>query len=273
METHITRAIIDAYLRKLSDHLSVDVAVVGAGPSGLVAAGALARQGFRVAVFERQLAPGGGVWGGGMLFNEVAVESDVVPILEAFGIRAKPSGSELLTVDSVELASGLIFGAIQSGATVFNAITVDDVVVREDRVCGLVVNWSPVIRLQMHVDPVCVSARAVLDATGHQSEVVRLATTKGRIQLATESGGLAGERSMWAKRGEADTVRCTGRVAPGLYVSGMAACQVFGGFRMGPVFGGMLQSGRKVASLIAADLRAEGESQSTQDSPRNSAAM
>jgi thiamine thiazole synthase len=35
----------------------------------------------------------------------------------------------------------------------------------------------------------------------------------------------------------------------------MAANAVHGGFRMGPIFGGMLRSGRKVARLILDELR------------------
>jgi thiamine thiazole synthase len=41
---------------------------------------------------------------------------------------------------------------------------------------------------------------------------------------------------------------------PRLYVSGMASNGVSGGFRMGPIFGGMLLSGKKVADLIAQQL-------------------
>ena len=43
----------------------------------------------------------------------------------------------------------------------------------------------------------------------------------------------------------------------GLYASGMAANNVQGGFRMGPIFGGMFKSGRLVAKIIAEDLGAK----------------
>ena len=46
----------------------------------------------------------------------------------------------------------------------------------------------------------------------------------------------------------------TKRLYPGLYASGMAANNVSGGFRMGPIFGGMFLSGKKVADLIMEDL-------------------
>ena len=45
-EIKISRAIIDRFFHKLTDYLEMDVAVVGAGPSGLMAAYKLASQGF-----------------------------------------------------------------------------------------------------------------------------------------------------------------------------------------------------------------------------------
>ena len=81
MEETISGAIVRSYFKKLEDHLALDVAIVGAGPSGLVAARDLANAGLKVAVFESKLAPGGGTWGGGMLMNEVVVQNDGAAIL------------------------------------------------------------------------------------------------------------------------------------------------------------------------------------------------
>ena len=47
----------------------------------------------------------------------------------------------------------------------------------------------------------------------------------------------------------------TGEVCPGLYVAGMAAAALHGTPRMGPIFGGMLLSGRKVAEIIIHKLK------------------
>ena len=152
MEEQISGAIVRSFFAKFERHLAVDVALVGAGPSALVAARDLAKAGFKVALYESKLAPGGGTWGGGMLMNEVVVQDDAAAILHEFDIGTAPVGGGYHTVDSVEMASGLIFGARKAGAVIFNSVCVEDVVVHDGVVCGVVINWNPVRRLDMHVD-------------------------------------------------------------------------------------------------------------------------
>jgi thiamine thiazole synthase len=47
----------------------------------------------------------------------------------------------------------------------------------------------------------------------------------------------------------------TKEVYPGLFVIGMAATAAYGSHRMGPIFGGMLLSGRKAAQEILGRLK------------------
>ncbi len=58
------------------------MAVVGGGPAGLVAAYYLARANKKVVLFERKLSVGGGMWGGGMMFNQIVVQDEALPILK-----------------------------------------------------------------------------------------------------------------------------------------------------------------------------------------------
>ncbi len=51
MEETISGAIVRAFFKKFERHLAVDVGIVGAGPSGLVAAKYLADMGLKVAMF------------------------------------------------------------------------------------------------------------------------------------------------------------------------------------------------------------------------------
>ena len=254
MEEQISGAIVRSFFAKFERHLAVDVAIVGAGPSGLVAAHDLAKAGFKVALYESKLAPGGGIWGGGMLMNEVVVQDDAASILHDFNITTVPLDNGYHTLDSVEMAAGLIFGARKAGAVIFNSMCVEDVVIHDGVVSGAVINWNPVRRLDMHVDPLVVLSRALVDGTGHPSEIVAKVVNKAGMQVESPTGAIVGEKPMWMEDGERTTVGNTMRLCPGLYVSGMAANNVQGGFRMGPIFGGMLKSGRKIARLIAGDL-------------------
>ncbi len=254
MEREVTSSIINSYFRSLESHLSNDLVVVGSGPSGLICSALVARSGKKVAVFDNKNAPGGGIWGGGMLFNRVVVQENVRHILDDFSINYTPIDDSLLDVDSVELAAGLIYGAIQSGAKIFNNVIVEDVVLREGEVKGVVINWAPVNQLKMHVDPLIIEAKIVLDGTGHPAEIASCLVSKAGVELETETGGILGERPLWVESGEQTTVENTGRVFPGLYASGMAANNIHGGHRMGPIFGGMLLSGEKAAKMILEEL-------------------
>jgi thiamine thiazole synthase len=249
-EAIITRSIIEQFYRKLINHLRTDVAIVGGGPAGLVAGYFLAKAGKKVVLYERKLSVGGGMWGGGMLFNEIVVQEDALRILEGFGITYRKFKRNYYTADSIEAISTLISRAMQAGLTIFNCISAEDVLMRTSRVIGLVLNWTPVQIARLHVDPLAVRSRFVVDATGHDAEVVRLVQNKVPGNLNTPSGKIEGEKSMWTDKAENLTLENTREVFPGLYVAGMAANATFGGPRMGPIFGGMLLSGEKIAGLL-----------------------
>lgn len=254
-ERVITRAIIEGYLKKILSSIDVDVVVCGGGPSGLVASYFLSRGGLKVVLFERKLSIGGGMWGGGMMFNEIVVQEKGREILDEFGIEAKPYGDGYYVADAIEAVTGICFRAIKAGVKIFNLISVEDLVVRKDRVAGVVINWTAVEMASLHVDPLTVMARAVVDATGHPVEIVNVLEKKMNVELKTPSGKIEGEKCLWAEIAEDMTLENTKEVYPGLYVAGMGANATFGSYRMGPIFGGMLLSGRKVAELILSDLR------------------
>ncbi len=254
-ETRISQIIIDNYHARLKKALHLDVAIAGAGPAGMVAGTFLAKKGYNVAIFEKKLAPGGGVWGGGMMYNEIVVQKQAVHILKAFKIAHKSMGGGYYAANAVETAAGLCYRFLQAGGMMFNCVSVADTMLRGKRVTGLVLNWTPVELVKLHVDPLVIKSRYVLDGTGHDADVVSVLVRKSGLKLFTPSGGIEGEKPMWAEDAERATVINTKEVFPGLYVAGMAANAVFGGHRMGPVFGGMLLSGEKVAKELAGRLK------------------
>ena len=255
MDLDVTKAITDSWFLRLKENLDIDVAIAGTGPSGLIAALRIAESGFKVSMFESKLAPGGGMWGGAMLFSSVAIQNDAVYLLDELEIPYFRYSNELVTCDSVLAASALIYKASKSGVLIHNGMSVEDVVFKKNRVSGVVVNWGPVVREGLHVDPVSFRAKIVVDATGHPCEISETVAKKNNITLNTPTGKVCGERSMNADEGETATVENTKEIYPGIYVCGMAANGVFGSPRMGPIFGGMLLSGEKVAKLIIEELK------------------
>lgn len=249
-EVKISQAIIEAYTEKLKGCLEVEVAIAGAGPAGLCCAYYLARADKKVAVFERRLSVGGGMWGGGMMFNEIVVQKNGKKILDEFGIRTREYQKGYYLADSIESVSGLCLKTVKAGVKIFNLISAEDVMVRRKRICGLVLNWSAVEMAKLHIDPITIRAEFVVDATGHSAEIAHLAEEKAGLALKTKTGKIMGEGSMWAEVAEDTIVKNSKEVCPGLYACGMCANAIFGGPRMGPIFGGMLLSGKKIAENL-----------------------
>ena len=258
-ETRVTRFIVRSFAEDFIADTRLDVAVVGAGPSGITAARLLAAAGYQVAVFERNLHVGGGMWGGGMLFPRIVIQDEAINLVKEVGVNVQPAGEGYHVVDSVECVSKCAAAAVDAGARIWIGMVVEDVMIdQQDRVCGVVLNWEAVQRAQMHVDPLAVSARLVIDATGHDADVLRTIERKiAGAQFDTPTGQIAGESSMNATEAEGRIVELTKEVYPGVIVAGMAANAAAGAPRMGAIFGGMFLSGQKAAQLAITQLADE----------------
>jgi thiazole biosynthesis enzyme len=252
-DAEISKTILGTYHERLLDRVVSDVLIVGAGPAGMMAAIYLAQKGLKVTLLERRLSPGGGIWGGGMGMNVAVVQKQAVAILEELGIQCTPARAGLYAVDAVELAAGLCFSAKRTGVAIFNLMTAEDLCVHQGRATGVVANRTG-IATAMPVDPIAFSAQAVLDATGHEAFLVQ-SLRKRQLLADACAAGQPGEGPMDASSGESFVVEHVGEVFPGLWVAGMSVAATLRGPRMGPIFGGMLLSGKRAAELIDSALK------------------
>ncbi|GAB4289353.1 MAG: sulfide-dependent adenosine diphosphate thiazole synthase [Myxococcota bacterium] len=243
-EKEITKAITTEWSRMFSDCIESDVVIAGAGPSGLVCAMELAKKGKKVVVVEGNNYLGGGFWIGGYLMNKLTVRAPAQEILDELKIPYKEWTGSLFVADAPTACSKLIAASCDAGVRFLNMTSVTDVVLRENnRVSGVVINWTPVQTLPRQitcVDPVALETKLVVDATGHDAHVVKSLSERGIVKLP-------GNGAMWVERSEDAVVEKTGEIHPGLLVIGMAVSASYGLPRMGPTFGSMLISGRKGA--------------------------
>ncbi len=257
-EKDLAAMLLDYVYQRAKSLTSVDVAIAGGGPAGLTAAWLLAEKGWRVLVVEQNLGTGGGLRGGGMLLPGFLVEEgEAAELLRRAGLKLYTVAEGVYAVDPTEFAAKMTAKAIDAGAVVLPGVYVEDLVVdyseEKPRVRGLVVNWTTVFQAGWHVDPLFLEARAVVDATGHDASLVRL-LAKRFPRLGLQVPGMS-SLDVW--KGEKLVVEMTGKVVEGLYVAGMSVAEVYNTPRMGPLGGGMVASGKRVAELIDTELRKE----------------
>ncbi len=109
------------------------------------------------------------------------------------GIRSQPRRANLHAVDAVELAAGLCWKALQAGAIVFNLTTCEDVCIRNQRLTGVVVNRTNIAGA-LPVDPIVFSAKAVLDATGHEAVLVQCLRRRGLLPTSVSA-----QEALWTR--------------------------------------------------------------------------
>jgi len=244
-EVAITRAIADEFHSVLMDRASSDVIIIGAGPAGLTAGRELALMGYKVLIIEQNNYLGGGYWLGGYMMNPVTVREPAQKVWDELGIPYKKVSEGLYLTPGPHAVSKLIASTCDAGVKFLNLTKFDDLILKNGRVSGLVVNWMPVSALPRNitcVDPIALEAKIVIDASGHDSVAVKRLVDRKLVDWK-------GMDPMWVNSGEEHVVEKTGEVYPGLIAAGMSVTETYGLARMGPTFGSMLFSGKKAAEV------------------------
>ena len=253
-EAQISRAIVSEFSQWLEDYIVSDVIIVGGGPSGLVAARDLAMKGVKTLVLEANNYLGGGFWIGGYLMSTVTFRSPSETVLDELDIKYKEKEEGLFVADGPYACSKVIVAACEAGAKILNMTKFEDVVYRNKRVEGAVINWAAVSSLPRQIsclDPISLESKVVIDATGHDASVCRSLERRHIIKMATYG-------PMDVETSEDLVVKRTGEIHPGLIVTGMSVSTAYGIPRMGPTFGGMLLSGKKAAEVAIKMLSKDG---------------
>ncbi len=250
-EKNISKALISEYYDQFIEATDSDVLIIGSGPSGLVAGRLLSQAGYRVVIIERNNYLGGGMWIGGFLMNKATMRSPSDKMLKELNIPHKEISNGLYVCDTAFFASRLIHSACEAGVKILSMTIVEDVIVKNKKVCGLVINSTPVTMLPKMItclDPILLESKIVIDASGHDSVAVRLLSKRGLLTIK-------GMGALDVEVSEDLLVEKTGNLFPGLFIAGMSVSETYGLPRMGPTFGAMLLSGEKAARLVTKELQ------------------
>ncbi len=246
-EIQVTRAIMKEFVEDFTQNiLENDIIIVGAGPCGVTASIYAAELGHKTVLIERNLYAGGGMWQGGYLMPKNTVKAPAHTILEECGVTLKEVEEGLYVCDSFEMVSKMLAKACDAGVKLLNSTNVEDLILKDEHVEGVVIQWFPARQMPEFMtcmDPVAIKSKVVIDATGHDSVLVKRLSEQKKVQKPEGCG------SLWVDEAEKQTVELTHEIYPGLIVAGMAATSTYGAPRMGPTFGGMLLAGKKAAEL------------------------
>jgi thiamine thiazole synthase len=250
-EKEITRTIANMFNETMAEYTDSDVIIIGAGPAGLTAGRDLGKRGIRTLIIEQNNYIGGGYWVGGYMMNPVTVRAPAQKIWDELGVPYRRIQEGLYATWGPHACSKLIAATCDAGVRFLQLTKFDDLILKNKRVSGVVVNWMPVSALPRNitcVDPVALEGKIVIDASGHDSVAVKRLMDRGYVKWK-------GMDPLWVEGSEDAVVNYTGEVFPGLIATGMSVTETHGLPRMGPTFGSMLLSGKKAAEVALSKLK------------------
>ncbi|WOH11752.1 hypothetical protein DCAR_0831243 [Daucus carota subsp. sativus] len=236
-ESIVSREMTRRYMTDMITYADTDVVVVGAGSAGL--------------------SPGGGAWLGGQLFSAMIVRKPAHKFLDELEIEYDEQDNYVVIKHAALFTSTIMSKLLaRPNVKLFNAVAAEDLIVRGDRVAGVVTNWALVSMnhdTQSCMDPNVMEAKVVVSSCGHDGPFG--ATGVKRLRSIGMIESVPGMKALDMNAAEDAIVRLTREIVPGMIVTGMEVAEIDGSPRMGPTFGAMMMSGQKAAHLA---LRALG---------------
>jgi len=216
-------------------YADTDVVIVGAGSAGLSCAYELSKDpSVSIAIVEQSVSPGGGAWLGGQLFSAMVVRKPAHLFLDELGV-AYDEAEDYVVIKHAALFTSTVMSRLLARPNVklFNAVAVEDLIVKGGRVGGVVTNWALVSMnhdTQSCMDPNVMEAKVVVSSCGHDGPFG--ATGVKRLQDIGMISDVPGMKALDMNTAEDEIVRLTREVVPGMIVTGMEVAEIDGAPRM-----------------------------------------
>lgn len=221
-ESQVSREMVTRYMNDMLHYAESDVVIVGCGSAGLSCAWELSKDpSLKIAIIEQSVSPGGGCWLGGQLFSAMVVRKPADKFLDELEIPYDEK-DDYVVVKHAALFTSTILSKIllRPNVKLFNATAVEDLIVKNNKVAGVVTNWTLVTlnhNTQSCMDPNVIESKVIVSGTGHDgpmgaSGVKRLES----IGLIDHKKGML---SLDMNAAEDDIVRYTREVVPGMVVT------------------------------------------------------
>ncbi|GAB2284652.1 triosephosphate isomerase [Dionaea muscipula] len=252
-ESIVSREMTRRYMTDMITHADTDVVIIGAGSAGLSCAYELSKNpDINIAIVEQSVSPGGGAWLGGQLFSAMVVRKPAHLFLDELEIEYDEKDT-FVVIKHAALFTSTIMSKLLARPNVklFNAVAVEDLIVKKGRVGGVVTNWALVSMnhdTQSCMDPNVMEAKVVVSSCGHDGPFG--ATGVKRLKSIGLIDSVPGMKALDMNAAEDAIVRLTREIVPGMVVTGMEVAEIDGACRMGPTFGAMMMSGQKAAHVV-----------------------
>ncbi|XP_030441853.1 thiamine thiazole synthase, chloroplastic-like [Syzygium oleosum] len=256
-ESIVSREMTRRYMMDMITYADTDVVVVGAGSAGLSCAYELSKNpDVQVAIIEQSVSPGGGAWLGGQLFSAMVVRKPAHRFLDELEIEYDEQDNYVVIKHAALFTSTIMSKLLaRPNVKLFNAVAAEDLIVKNNRVGGVVTNWALVSMnhdTQSCMDPNVMEAKVVVSSCGHDGPFG--ATGVKRLKSIGMIDTVPGMKALDMNTAEDAIVGLTREVVPGMIVTGMEVAEIDGAPRMGPTFGAMMISGQKAAHLALKSL-------------------